>query len=132
MDVGMCRIGSLSSPETLAAQNGFILGDRLMWEGEGRGGRGTVIVGRGGEVQIEKKPSKPVKAWASQRRHEHTMDDKTEKNGTLIPGQPGEHHSKHKRARVQPTSVRHPEKSGSEGQTEGWQPQAGGCHLMVM
>lgn len=96
----------------------------------GEGGRGTVIVGRGGEVRIEKKPSKPVKAQASQRTHGHTMDAKPEKNGTLTPGEPGEHHSKHKRTRVQPTSLRHPEEPGSEGQTEGL--QAGGCHLIVV
>lgn len=82
MDSGMGRIGSLSHPKTLMAQSGqqqFILGDGLRWEAIGKGGRGTFTAGRGGEVQIEKKPSQPEKEQVNQKRLKLTMEYKPEK-----------------------------------------------------
>lgn len=129
--LGWVELGHWAAPKHWW-QKLFILGDRLMWEATREGGRRTLRVRRGGEVQTEKKPTKPVKEWVKPRRHKRTIDYKPEKKWNSDTGEPGKHYSKHKRARVQSAYMRYSEKSDSKGQTEGWSPRAGSCHLMAI
>lgn len=64
----------MSGPKILVVQNGqrqLILGDRGMWEPIEKGGRGAITVGRGGEVPMEKKPSKSVKNGVTKGHTKH-------------------------------------------------------------
>jgi hypothetical protein len=69
-------------------QNGqelLIVGDRGRWKPIEKGGRGATAVGRGGEVPMEKKPSKSAKEWINQRTHKTRWNTSLKRNETLTP-----------------------------------------------